>query len=124
VADDHRQRAGVHEVHFRQVQDDAALLAPDAGKVLVELAAGHDVELTADRDDHAVVAVLGREAEFRHVHLRTASQLREPLPSSSYAGRPNPAAYTMHTHRSVAGGKLTPDGSAFGTHFRVRARGG
>jgi hypothetical protein len=42
--------------------------------VLVELPAGDDVELTADRDDQAVATALGRKPELRHLRLRISNR--------------------------------------------------
>ena len=74
VPDDDRQRAGVHEVDGGEVEDDAVGLMARRGQVLVELAAGHRVELAADRHDRDLAVAVRRQSEPLHNHSpRTAS---------------------------------------------------
>src|SRR5215472_8951754 len=74
VPDDDGQRAGVHEVDGGEVKDDAVGLTARRGQVLVELAAGHRVELAADRHDRDLAVTVRRQSEPLHHHSpRTAS---------------------------------------------------
>ncbi len=47
VADDDRERAGVHEIHRGQVKHDLHVRLAGLRQGLVELAARHDVEVTS-----------------------------------------------------------------------------
>jgi hypothetical protein len=69
--------------------------------VLVELAAGDDVELTADRDDQAVAAALGRKPELRHLRLRISNP-----PGGAIASSYSRLLLPPQAHRPATEGKL------------------
>src|SRR5215470_2880538 len=68
VPDDDGQRAGVHEIDGGEVKDDAVGIMPRAGQILVELTAGHGVQLAADRHDRDRAVTVRRQSESLHAY--------------------------------------------------------
>jgi len=59
VTHNYRERARVHEINGRKVEDDPVHCSARVGKSVVEPTARDDVEVTDEGDDCRAIAMLG-----------------------------------------------------------------